>query len=199
MHSLPDKARIQSRSKKQINTSLPQALPQVLFQIEWSNKFPFLLLWLQFMLDFCPLKPKSVNTLLLFKNALPVSKGSPRSTPNLQKWSPGQGICHFLIRVFEPAAMGHKHGREELPRVRGQGHWPRVPGGDGTGTAERSYPASEVRGISQECQAATAQEQLRGATPRPRSSGCAGAGGPRGVIPCSRSGGAVVGDTPGQR
>ena len=28
----------------------------------------------------------------------------------------------------------------------GQGQWPRVPGCDGTGTAERSYPASEVRG-----------------------------------------------------
>ena len=96
------------------------------------------------MLDFCPLKPKSVNTLLLFKNALPVSKGSPRSTPNLQKWSPGQGICHFLIRVFEPVRRG-------------------------TSTAERSYPASEVRGIGQECQAATAQERPRGATLRPRS------------------------------
>ena len=35
--------------------------------------------------------------------------------------------------------------------------------------AERSYPASEVRGGGRECQAATAQEQLRGATPRSRS------------------------------
>ena len=34
--------------------------------------------------------------------------------------------------------------------------------------------------------------QPGGATPRPRSSGCPGAGGPRGAIPCSRSGGAVV-------
>ena len=32
--------------------------------------------------------------------------------------------------------------------------------------------------------------QMRGATPGPRSSGCAGAGGPRGAIPRSRSGGA---------
>ena len=51
---------------------------------------------------------------------------------------------------------------------------------------------SEVRGGGRECQAATAQEQLRGATPSPRSGGCAGAGGPRGAIPRSRSGGAVV-------
>ena len=48
---------------------------------------------------------------------------------------------------------------EELPHVRGQGQWPRVPGCDGAGTAEksypsprsgaeaeRSYPESEVRG-----------------------------------------------------
>ena len=30
---------------------------------------------------------------------------------------------------------------------------------------ERSYPTSEVRGSSLECQAATVQERLRGATP----------------------------------
>ena len=34
--------------------------------------------------------------------------------------------------------------------------------------------------------------QLRGATPSPRSSGCAGAGGPRGATPHSRSGGVAV-------
>ena len=32
-------------------------------------------------------------------------------------------------------------GQEELPQVRGQGQWPRVPGCDGTGMAERSYPS----------------------------------------------------------
>ena len=36
-------------------------------------------------------------------------------------------------------------GQEELLHVRGQGQWQRVPGCDGTGTAERSYPASEAR------------------------------------------------------
>ena len=41
-------------------------------------------------------------------------------------------------------------GQEELPHVRGQGQRPRVPDCDGTGTAERSYPESEVRGGSQE-------------------------------------------------
>ena len=41
-----------------------------------------------------------------------------------------------------------------------------------TGTlsaAERSYPTSEVKGRSRECQAVMVQEQLRGATPHPGS------------------------------
>ena len=37
-------------------------------------------------------------------------------------------------------------GQEELPHIRGQGQRPRVPDCNGAGTAERSYPASEVRG-----------------------------------------------------
>ena len=54
--------------------------------------------------------------------------------------------------------------------------------------AERSYPTPKVRGGDRECKAATVQEQPRGATPHPRSSGYKGAGGLRGAIPCSRSG-----------
>ena len=42
-----------------------------------------------------------------------------------------------------------KRGREEPPHVRGQGQRPRVPDCDGTGTAERSYPASEVGGAAE--------------------------------------------------
>ena len=41
-------------------------------------------------------------------------------------------------------------GQEELPHIRGQGQQPRVPGCDGTETAQRSYPVSEVRGGGQE-------------------------------------------------
>ena len=52
-------------------------------------------------------------------------------------------------------------GQEELPHVQGQGQRPRVPGCDSAGTAEKSYPTSEVRGSCRECQAATAQEQPR--------------------------------------
>ena len=32
-------------------------------------------------------------------------------------------------------------GQEELPHVRGEGQRPRVPGCNGTGTAEKSYPS----------------------------------------------------------
>ena len=71
-------------------------------------------------------------------------------------------------------------GQEELPHVRGQGQLPRVPDCDGTGTAERSYPASEITG-----------EWLRGVTPHPRSGAAT-----RGVTPRPRSGWQPGGDTP---
>ena len=71
--------------------------------------------------------------------------------------------------------------QEELPHVRGQGQRLRVPGCNGTGTAEnsdpspwsgvaaeRSYPMSEVRGRSQEDPMPEGQRP-RGATPRLRS------------------------------
>ena len=43
-----------------------------------------------------------------------------------------------------------KGGGEEIPLIPGQGQRLRVPGCDGAGTAERSYPASEVRGDGRE-------------------------------------------------
>ena len=39
-----------------------------------------------------------------------------------------------------------KHGQEEPPHVQGQRQQPRVPDCNRAGTAERSYPASEVPG-----------------------------------------------------
>ena len=42
--------------------------------------------------------------------------------------------------------MPERGGQEELPHVRGYGQQLRVPGCDGTGTAKKSYPVSEVRG-----------------------------------------------------
>ena len=50
--------------------------------------------------------------------------------------------------------------REALPRARGQGRLPRVPGCDGA--------------VAAECQAATVTEWLRGATPGPRPGAAAG-------------------------
>ena len=62
-------------------------------------------------------------------------------------------------------------GQEELPHVRGQRQRPRVPDCEGAETAERSYPASEVRGRCRE-----ELPRIRGqgwwaggATPRPHA------------------------------
>ena len=64
-------------------------------------------------------------------------------------------------------------GQEELPHVRGQGQWPRVPDCDGAGTAERSYPASEARGCGGEELPRVRGQGRRagGATPRPQAQG----------------------------
>ena len=54
--------------------------------------------------------------------------------------------------------------------VRGQGQWPRVPGSNGAGMAERSYPSSKVRGGGRE-ELLHFQRQVRrlgGSTPRLR-------------------------------
>ena len=50
----------------------------------------------------------------------------------------------FLLRDSCPS------GQEQLPRVRGQGWLPRVPGCDSAGAAERSYPTPEARGGGRE-------------------------------------------------
>ena len=79
-----------------------------------------------------------------------------------------------------------KHGREELPQVRGQGQKPGGPHARRT-AAKRSYPTSKVRGSGRECQTVTVQEQPKGATPLSRSGGWR-----RGVTPRPKSG-AVAG------
>ena len=80
----------------------------------------------------------------------------------------------------------HRNGQEALSHVRGQGRRP----------AEKSYPASKVRGGGQRSYPTPHTrgqgQQPGGPTPRPRSGGYTGAGGPRGVIPHWRSGRAVV-------
>ena len=60
--------------------------------------------------------------------------------------------------------------------------------------SDRSYPMTEIRGSGWE-ELSHGRDQgccLRRATPCPRSGGCAGAGGPRGPTPPSRSGGVAV-------
>ena len=118
---------------------------------------------------------------------------------------------HLNYRVIAEAPRlrrtAQKPGREELPLAQGHGQWRRVPGCIGTGAAERSYATSEVKsGGRDELPHAWGQGQWmrgdttgwrsgwrpRGGTPRPGSSSCMGAGGPRGPTPRSRSGGATV-------
>ena len=106
---------------------------------------------------------------------------------------PGCDSAGMAERSY-PTSEVRGGSREELPRIQGQGQRPRVPGSDSAGDAERSYPTSEVRDHSgEELPHARGQGRWPGeATPRPRSSGCVGAGGPRGAIPRSRSGGSAV-------
>ena len=61
-------------------------------------------------------------------------------------------------------------------------------------TAQKRAPSPKVRGSGRECQAATAQERLRGATPCPRLGRQ-----PRAVSPHQRSGQRLTGATPRPR
>ena len=71
--------------------------------------------------------------------------------------------------------MPEGRGQEELPHIRGQGQRPRVSDCDSAGTAERSYPTSEVGGAT------------RGVTPRPRSGAAAGRSYPTPLSPRPRA------------
>ena len=111
------------------------------------------------------------------------------------------GFLYTYIYSFSSIAEAQRTpcpkggGQEELPHVWGQGQRPRVTDCNRTGTAERSYPASEVRGsdeIASEARGGGREEQPHarglgwwpgGPTPHPRSGGCTGPGRPRGTIP----------------
>ena len=82
-----------------------------------------------------------------------------------------EGICYDQCRRRRT-----KCSREELPHVEGQGQKLGGPHAR-RAAAKRSYPTSKVRGSGLECEAATAQEQPRGATPRPRAGTKARGGG----------------------
>ena len=86
-----------------------------------------------------------------------------------------------------------KCGGEEVPHVRGQGQKLGGPHAQGA-AAKRSYSPPEARsGGQEELPHARGQGGLPGRTTQcPRSSGYTGTRGPRGAMPRSRSGGAVV-------
>ena len=71
-----------------------------------------------------------------------------------------------MLRVWAAAMMHSAQGAVRMHRAWLRGATPRPRSGM---PAERSYPASEVRGSDLECRAVTAQELPRGATPRQRS------------------------------
>ena len=83
------------------------------------------------------------------------------AVPNLMPLRYHTGVQYFPGKSM---GVGLKGGQEELPHVRGQGQKPGGPHAQGE-VAGKSCPASEVRGCGPECQAATAQEWRRGATP----------------------------------
>ena len=67
--------------------------------------------------------------------------------------------------------------QEELPHVRSQGQRRRVPDCDGAGTAQKSYPASEVRGggersyLASEVRGGGQEEIPHAPSPRPGAAG----------------------------
>ena len=87
----------------------------------------------------------------------------------------------------------HTKRSRELPHVRVQGRWSRVPGCDSAGAAERSYPTSEA-GVVARRSYPTPEARGSGREEQPHIQGAVAAQaqeGP-GAIAGSRSGGAVV-------
>ena len=72
---------------------------------------------------------------------------TPGFDPWVRKIPLEKGMAtHSSVLAWRIPGTGEPGGRE-LPHVQGQGQRPRVPGCEGAGTAERSYPASEVGGV----------------------------------------------------
>ena len=110
-----------------------------------------------------------------------------RSNPmSKERWLHG---CRRAERSYSTFKVGRGGGQEELPHVQGQKWRPggATPHPRSGAAAQRSYPASEARGSIR-----GQGQRPGGETPPPRSSGCMGARGPRGSIPCSKSEGAAV-------
>ena len=93
-----------------------------------------------------------------------------------------RGVTQHPRSVAESARLPRcRNGREEL-------HKAEVRGGSREELPDASTPEARGGGWEELPYAGGQGWRLGGPTPRPRSSGCAGVGGPRGAIPCSRSG-----------
>ena len=136
-----------------------------------------------FLFPLAILIPACASSSLAFCVMYSAYSTSAGSCNGAQAWAMPRGAPPRLKSGAEagrtPCPRGG--GKEELPHIRGKGQQPRVPGCNGAGMAERSYPTSEVGGSGRE-----EKPHVQGVVAVP------GTGGPGGAIPCSRSGGAVV-------
>ena len=139
----------------------------------------FDLLAVQGMLESSPAQFKSINS-----SALSFLY-SPKLTSIYDYWK-----HHSFDPRRRSVAAGRRHpesevrggGREELPRVRGQGWQPREAIlRMRSVVAGRRHPASEVRDGSRE-ELLCPRPGEAAERSNPRSGGCAGIGGPRGAI-----------------
>ena len=96
-------------------------------------------------------------------------------------------MSRFTRQLRAALTSALKRGGEELPQVRGQGQ---KPGGAHAQRVVAKGP--RPRGATPRPHAPGQGRQSGGPTPRPRSGGCSGGGGPRGAFPRWRSGRAAV-------
>ena len=109
---------------------------------------------------------------------------------------------HFLMQAAVTGTLSVAERSHPTSEIRGRSREDPMPEGwrpRGVTARPRSRAAAESARLQQRRNGLEELPRIRGqgrlpggATPRPRSGGCAGAGGPRGAIPCSRSGGAAV-------
>ena len=95
-------------------------------------------------------------------------------------------LSHPYMTTGKTIALTRRTFPEHIARPRGATPCLR------SGAEAGRIPCPRGRGQEELSHARGQGQQPGGATPRPRSCGCTGAGGPRGAIPRSRSGGAAV-------
>ena len=100
------------------------------------------------------------------------------------------GAFSAAKRIYPMSEVSGRSREDPMP----EGWWPRgVTPRPRSGAAAESARLRGGRNSREELPPIRGQGQwLGGATSCPRSGGCVGTGGPRGAIPCSRSGGVAV-------